>query len=152
MNVEPGKLFHSMRPTRNTGTCGRYVPGPVTPACVAGQWESWQWSVHWFMQRGWSIHWFMQRGWSICWFMQRGVECPLWPTPGFGGLAWKSESPGLDIASGTQSLSSYAAVIQNQGNRASTYPHAKSRGLPGGDIGSCTSLVLFWLRLTKALS
>ena len=61
-----------------------------------------------------------------------------------GGLAGKSVCPGLDIASGSQSLSSCAAVLQNQDSRASICPRARSRGLPGGDVGSYMSLVPFW--------
>ncbi len=44
-----------------------------------------------------------------------GVQCPLYSTPGLEGLAEKSVFPGLDIAPGSQSLSSYTAALQNQG-------------------------------------
>ncbi len=79
-----------------------------------------------------------------------GVKCPLCSTPSLRGLAEKSVFLDLDIAPGSQYLSSYTAALQNQGNRASTCPHAQSRGLPG-DAGAYKSRVPFWLTLTKAL-
>ena len=79
------------------------------------------------------------------------VGCPIRLPSGLEGLAWRSVPLGLDTASGSQSLSSYAASLQNRGSRASIYPHARYQDLPGGGVGSCTSLVSFWLRLTRVL-
>ncbi len=71
-----------------------------------------------------------------------GVECPRWPTSGLGGLAENSGSPGLNIASGSQSLSTCVAVLQNQDSRASICPHAQSLALPGVTL----DLISHWSR------
>ncbi len=75
----------------------------------------------------------------------QGVECLLYSTSDLGGLTEKSVFLGLDIVPGGQPLSSCVTALQNQGSRASICPHAQSRGLPGGDVGSYKSLVPSWL-------
>ena len=77
------------------------------------------------------------------------VGCPLRLLPGLGGQAWRFVPVGLDTTWGSQSLPSYVATLQNRSSRASIYPHARSGDLPGGGVGSCTSLVPFWPKLTK---